>query len=341
MASRWLRMCTRAPRVSMYPRIALFGTSLLFMSSLSNKCAFSDNIPSPLSNEIPSDYSVPAMFGMPLSNVKTVDTFDNSKPIIVLVHGMDSAKDTWSAVIQDLDKQDLQVMAVDLRGHGESPMGDEALFSRSQMAMDIKLTLLRNGITRPIILVGHSMGGRVVMDYASLYPSDIQQLIVEDMDLKARSYFLDITEQDKDKLRSFKRVFDSFAECKEALMTFGYGASRIDDWAKYGRIFPRTLESGQKVYLSMVNPHATYLGASKLLNADTSDVWTHINEVLDDRVHLWVADPKSTVCDPDNLKIMQETIYPNNFVRFEGASHSIHNTKRALFVDLLCKLARQ
>lgn len=46
---------------------------------------------------------------------------------------------------------------------------------------------------RPVVLVGHSMGGRVVMAAAAAHPTDIAALVIEDIDLTPRSYVLQTT----------------------------------------------------------------------------------------------------------------------------------------------------
>ena len=58
-------------------------------------------------------------------------------PTTVLLHGLDSSKETWSGVLADLAAQGYPAMALDLRGHGESPLGDPALFGPETLARDV------------------------------------------------------------------------------------------------------------------------------------------------------------------------------------------------------------
>ena len=50
-------------------------------------------------------------------------------PTTVLVHGLDSSKQTWHAVLPKLHEAGLPALALDQRGHGESPLGDPETFS--------------------------------------------------------------------------------------------------------------------------------------------------------------------------------------------------------------------
>ena len=45
-------------------------------------------------------------------------------PTTVLVHGLDSAKDTWTAVLSDLIGADYPALALDLRGPSIGTLGD-------------------------------------------------------------------------------------------------------------------------------------------------------------------------------------------------------------------------
>ena len=49
-------------------------------------------------------------------------------PTVVLIHGIDSAKETWRGVLAALAKERIPAIAIDQRGHGESPLGHEEDF---------------------------------------------------------------------------------------------------------------------------------------------------------------------------------------------------------------------
>ena len=42
----------------------------------------------------------------------------NVLPTVVLIHGLDSAKDTWTAAQAELQQAGVPTLALDLRGHG-------------------------------------------------------------------------------------------------------------------------------------------------------------------------------------------------------------------------------
>ena len=98
-------------------------------------------------------------------------------PTTVLVHGLDSCKETWADVAADLAKGGYPAVAVDLRGHGESPIGDPQSFSPHTLAMDVLAATEALGISGRVVLVGHSMGGRVAMRIAAMDAERVQQVL--------------------------------------------------------------------------------------------------------------------------------------------------------------------
>ncbi|QNT79015.1 alpha/beta fold hydrolase [Entomobacter blattae] len=68
-------------------------------------------------------------------------------------------------------------LAMDLRNHGQSPHGETNLIV---MAEDVKETLQAHHIP-PCIVVGHSLGGKIGMLLALLYPELVKGLVVADI----------------------------------------------------------------------------------------------------------------------------------------------------------------
>ena len=54
-------------------------------------------------------------------------------------------------------------------------------FGPEQLAKDVRATLKALKLSGPITLLGHSMGGRVALQYAADYPEDLKLLVIEDM----------------------------------------------------------------------------------------------------------------------------------------------------------------
>jgi len=85
-------------------------------------------------------------------------------PAIVLLHGFLESKDIWDDFTQPLQK-DFLIVAIDLPGHGESDSFAE-IHTMKLMADVVKEVFRAENIEQAVI-VGHSMGGYVALQFAS------------------------------------------------------------------------------------------------------------------------------------------------------------------------------
>ena len=108
------------------------------------------------------------------------DYGSDGKPSLVLVHGgLDHARN-WDWVAQPL-REHYHVYALDLRGHGNSAWAPGAMYSIAEHVADLSALL-------PIRLVGHSLGGVIILHYAGIYPDRVRKLVsIEGMGLPMRS----------------------------------------------------------------------------------------------------------------------------------------------------------
>jgi pimeloyl-ACP methyl ester carboxylesterase len=107
--------------------------------------------------------------------------FGEGEPIIIL-HGLFGMLDNWRSMARALEEK-YQCILVDLRNHGKSPHADEIEYA--VMAEDVKETMDHLQL-EAVHLWGHSMGGKVAMQMALLYPERIKTLVV--IDISPRAY---------------------------------------------------------------------------------------------------------------------------------------------------------
>lgn len=99
------------------------------------------------------------------------------KPMVI-IHGFLGMNDNWKSLGTQFAAQGFQVHALDLRNHGKSFHSSD--FSYEIMAEDIKQYCDFHNL-KDVILLGHSMGGKVAMLFASTYPDLVSKLIVADI----------------------------------------------------------------------------------------------------------------------------------------------------------------
>jgi len=98
------------------------------------------------------------------------------QPIIIL-HGVFGSSDNWITPAKMLS-DGRRLYLLDQRNHGQSPKSDE--FNNKVMADDLNEFVEDHQVKKPVI-IGHSMGGKVAMTFASLYPDKLSKLIVVDI----------------------------------------------------------------------------------------------------------------------------------------------------------------
>lgn len=104
---------------------------------------------------------------------------------LVILHGIFGSSDNWLTQARMLSPH-YHVFSLDLRNHGQSPH-DEG-FDYQVMVADLLEFLNEHQLKDPIIL-GHSMGGKVAMNFALAHPDSLQKLIV--VDISPRPYNLE------------------------------------------------------------------------------------------------------------------------------------------------------
>lgn len=103
------------------------------------------------------------------------DYGQDQKPSLVLVHGgLDHARN-WDWVARSL-RERYHVYALDLRGHGNSAWAPGAMYSLAEHVLDLS-ALLDIIHDFPIRLIGHSLGGGIVLHYAGVYPDRVRKAI--------------------------------------------------------------------------------------------------------------------------------------------------------------------
>lgn len=97
-------------------------------------------------------------------------------PIVVL-HGLYGSSDNWLTVGRILAEK-YRVILVDLRNHGQSP--SSPVHSYEAMSNDL-LELFNQFNLSEAILIGHSMGGKVAMQFTYQNPTRVTSLVVADI----------------------------------------------------------------------------------------------------------------------------------------------------------------
>ncbi|WP_309610068.1 alpha/beta fold hydrolase [Flavobacterium sp.] len=97
---------------------------------------------------------------------------------LLILHGFLGMSDNWKTLSAQYATKGFQVHTLDLRNHGKSFHSDD--FSYEILVQDV-VDYCQFHQLKSIDIIGHSMGGKVVMLLATKYPELIRKLIVADI----------------------------------------------------------------------------------------------------------------------------------------------------------------
>jgi pimeloyl-ACP methyl ester carboxylesterase len=98
---------------------------------------------------------------------------------IILLHHINTQARTWDAFARRMSA-DYRVVALDMRGHGDSQWAPAGKYTTEDFASDVA-ALAEHLDLRNIIVLGGSTGGRAALVFAAKHPDRVAALIMEDV----------------------------------------------------------------------------------------------------------------------------------------------------------------
>ena len=102
------------------------------------------------------------------------------KATIIFLHGIGVSNQMWQKIETNF-AQDHQIIKVDLLGFGQSPTKTWLKYDLADQARSLFLTLLKNNkvfTLKPVIVVGHSLGALIAVEFASRHRLLVKQLVL-------------------------------------------------------------------------------------------------------------------------------------------------------------------
>ncbi len=228
-------------------------------------------------------------------------------PALVFVHCWSCDKSYWDYQVEEMSN-DFKVVAIDLAGHGES--GLRKNYTMEAFGQDVASVVNSLKLDK-MVLIGHSMGGPVVIEAAQLLGDKVIGLIgvdnFQDLGLERND------DQHKQTMESFQNDFKS--------TTYNFVA---------GMMFPENADTNlvKKIAEDMSESPAE-VGISAFVNASYYDYDEEIKKleipVININADKW----------PTNLKNNQK-IYPKFDVRIlKGTGHFLNQEKPDEFNKIL------
>jgi pimeloyl-ACP methyl ester carboxylesterase len=103
------------------------------------------------------------------------------EPSLVFIQGVGTGHEAWRDQVPYFAAA-RKVVAVDLRGHGQSDAAAD--YPQELFIADLQAVLAANQLAQPV-LVGWSLGGSIAIRFAALYPERIAALVLVDHSVRA------------------------------------------------------------------------------------------------------------------------------------------------------------
>jgi len=150
-----------------------------------------------------SGRSVPSADGVSIR----YESVGGGEPALVLVHCWACDRHLWDGVVPRFSKE-RRVVTLDLAGHGESGRNRKE-WTIQAFGQDVKAVVEVLGLKK-VILVGHSMGGPVILEAARLLPGRVVGLVPVDTELNVEQ--TNSPDEVAALVKSFEKDFRSAAE---------------------------------------------------------------------------------------------------------------------------------
>ncbi len=242
----------------------------------------------------------------------------------VIIHGLYGSSDNWLSIARELSV-DFEVYVVDLRNHGNSPHSDE--FSIKAMAEDIHEFFIDMHLSK-VVLMGHSLGGKVAMEFALEYQELLAKLII--VDIAPRNYL----EKDFIGQNNHKEIINILREADlskyknrgDALAELG----KIDESGRLKFFMMKNIKRGKNGVLEWkINIKAIADNLSMILNQFDIDVRKITIPTL------FIKGEQSKYITAEDIIFLTEKMKRVRIETIKGASHWLHSEKPQEFVKLV------
>lgn len=256
------------------------------------------------------------------------ETGTGTRPV-VFVHGLFGQGRNFSGVAKALLERDpdLRIALVDLPNHGRSPWTDRIDYVEMAEALAAMIEGWSPG--RPVVLVGHSLGGRTVMQLALRRPELVERLVVVDVAPVAQD--------------STSSVFAGLVAALRRL-DLGTVASRDEADEHLRPLIPNDTVRG---FLLQNLRRGSRDGSGRsgwywacnldVLERDLDAVsaWPDPGSSTYDGPVLWVRGALSNYVRPEYRPAMESMFGQTRLVTVKNASHWVHSEQPGAFVDVL------
>jgi pimeloyl-ACP methyl ester carboxylesterase len=239
-------------------------------------------------------------------------------PPLVLLHGIDRIARTFDHIAPRFADR-YRVIAMDLRGHGDSGWDAQGRYLVEDHANDLEALVRTLGL-RNITLWGNSTGGRVVQVFAGLHPELVSAVIAEDVGPERPRSIADAY------ARRVKQEESGWASPEELLAQMRRAAQPLPDAVlePYVRYGTKRRDDGRLVWKRDPNLVKGFV---------ETELWRYVRNIK--APILYVLGGRSTIVPPATQEELKKALPQVRIVTMPGLGHYPSDEKPDEFVRIV------
>ncbi|HAJ98417.1 MAG TPA: alpha/beta hydrolase [Bacteroidales bacterium] len=244
-----------------------------------------------------------------------------SGSVLVILHGLFGMSDNFVSIANALLATH-KVYLPDLRNHGQSPHHSDV--SYKAMSNDLAAFFKEHQIEKAHLL-GHSMGGKVAMQFAYEYPKKVDRLIVADMSPAARN----ASQQHIEVLQAMTKIkagdYSSRAQIEQEISKF-VNSSKLKNL-----ILKNLQRNPDGSFRWRINLDAMSNNLHEVFKAIDYHGWVCPNPAL------FLAGEFSDYIQEPDCELIRQMFSRVAFATVQGASHWLHADNPKAFAEEVAK----
>lgn len=280
----------------------------------------------------PESQRIPASDGLSLHLLKWSD---EGVPAL-LVHGFGNEAHIWDDFAPSIADA-YQTCAIDLRGHGDSDWDSEGRYDYENHQADLEAVVKHLGFER-VVLVGHSLGGRVCMRFAAAHPERMAGFVIVDsapeLDPRGIVRITQDVEQHRDPVFETVQQYENY-------LSIAYPAATPESIRRMARNGLRQREDGRyalKMDIAFRSRAAGEADPEQIAIAEqatTDALWEALAKI--ECPTLVVRGAASDIMSADVADRMVDEVLPNaSLAVVSQAGHSVMTDNPTGFRDCVC-----
>lgn len=253
-------------------------------------------------------------------------------PVLIILHGLFGSSDNWTSVAKSLS-DNFTVILPDSRNHGKSPHSDKHDYE--SMANDLRDLADKLGLHK-FYLAGHSMGGKVAVEFALKWPDLLSGLLVADI-----SPFR-VEDEKRSEYRQHEKILSTILSMDLKSISSRQQASEIliqngIPESTGGFILKNLHRTSGNQFEWKINAVSLYKNLDNILKGiDRSKVFSL--QVTGFPV-IFVRGMESDYLPPEDYDDIKKIFPAAEFIEIEGAGHWLHADKPEEVINSIKRLS--